>query len=371
MEAVLNNVPSAHRAFAIADASSVAFARRGAVDAAHEVGLGETDRGRVALVVTEAATNILKHARQGEILVRGLPAAEPDRFGSYAGASGVAGIELFALDNGPGIADLSAAFSDGHSSTGTPGTGLGAIRRLSDELSVYSQPGSGTAIRALIQTGGQDTGRSDTLDIGMIGVCYPGETVSGDAWAIDSGTQDLTLLVVDGLGHGIEAHRAAAGAVGILRTSAGRPPAELIERMHEGLRPTRGAAVAIARIDLAAASVSFAGVGNISACVLDEQEASFDPAGRTRGDSPSRSRQLVSHNGIVGHTLRKTQEFKAAWPRGGMLVMHSDGVGTRWDVARYPGLSHRPAALIAAVLYRDFSRRRDDATVVVVKANHV
>ncbi len=232
MEAVLNNVPSAHRAFAIADASSVAFARRGAVDAAHEVGLGETDRGRVALVVTEAATNILKHARQGEILVRGLPAAEPDRFGSYAGASGVAGIELFALDNGPGIADLSAAFSDGHSSTGTPGTGLGAIRRLSDELSVYSQPGSGTAIRALIQTGGQDTGRSDTLDIGMIGVCYPGETVSGDAWAIDSGTQDLTLLVVDGLGHGIEAHRAAAAAVGILRTSAGRPPAELIERMH-------------------------------------------------------------------------------------------------------------------------------------------
>ncbi|CAB3778922.1 ATP-binding SpoIIE family protein phosphatase [Pararobbsia alpina] len=371
MEAVLNNVPFAHRAFAIADASSVAFARRGAVDAAREVGLSETNAGRVALVVTEAATNILKHAGQGEILVRGLHTAEPDPFGSYAGASGVAGVEVFALDNGPGIGDLNAAFADGHSSTGTPGTGLGAIRRLSDELSVYSQAGIGTAIRALVQTGSQDPARSGTLDIGMIGVCYPGETVCGDAWAINTDTQGLTLLVVDGLGHGVDAHRAAASAVGILQLNPGRPPAELLERMHDALRPTRGAAGAVARIDLAAATVTFAGIGNISGCVIAEHDAGFDPAGRTRGAGTSPSRQLVSHNGIVGHTMRKTQEFTAPWPRGCMLVMHSDGIGTRWDVARYPGLSHRPAALIAAVLYRDFSRRHDDATVVVVKANHV
>jgi hypothetical protein len=116
--------------------------------------------------------------------------------------------------------------------------------------------------------------------------------------------------------------------------------------------------------------VTFAGIGNISACVIDEQDAGFDPAGRSRGGGSS-SRQLVSHNGIVGHAMRKTQEFTAPWPRGGMLVMHSDGIGTRWDIARYPGLSHRPAALIAAALYRDFTRRHDDATVVVVKANHV
>lgn len=371
MEAVLNNVPSAHRAFEIADASSVAFARRGAVDAAREVGLSETDAGRVALVVTEAATNILKHASRGEILVRGLPTTDPDRFASCAGASGVAGIEVFALDSGPGIVDLNAAFADGQSSTGTPGTGLGAIRRLSDELSVYSQASFGTAIRALVQTGGQDPARSNTIDIGMIGVCYPGETLCGDAWAVNTDAQGLTLLVVDGLGHGVDAHRAAASAVGILQLNPGRPPAELLERMHAALRPTRGAAAAVAHIDLAAASVTFAGIGNISACVIDERDAGFDPAGRSRGNGTSPSRQLVSHNGIVGHAMRKVQEFKAGWPRGGMLVMHSDGIGTRWDVARYPGLSHRPAALVAAVLYRDFSRRHDDATVVVVKANHI
>jgi anti-sigma regulatory factor (Ser/Thr protein kinase) len=357
-------------AFSIADASSVAFARRGAVDAARGVGLSETDAGRVALVVTETATNILKHAGQGEILVRGLVTSDPDRFGSYAGASGISGIEMFALDGGPGIANLNAAFADGHSSTGTPGTGLGAIRRLADELSIYSQPGNGTAIRALVQTGGQDLGPASTIDIGMVGVCYPGETLCGDAWAINTDPQSLTLLVVDGLGHGVDAHRAAASAVGALHSNPGRAPAELLEHMHEALRPTRGAAAAVARIDMAGASVTFAGIGNISACVLDEQDAGFDPAGRTSARGTSSSRQLVSHNGIVGHAMRKTQEFKTPWPRGGMLVMHSDGIATRWDIARYPGLSHRPAALIAAVLYRDFSRRHDDATVVVVKAIH-
>jgi anti-sigma regulatory factor (Ser/Thr protein kinase) len=371
MEAVLNNVPSAHQAFAIADASGVAYARRAAAEAARAVGLSETDTGRVALVVTEAATNILKHAGQGEILVRRVCVAEPDRFASYAGASGIAGIEIFALDSGPGIHDLNAAFADGQSSTGTSGTGLGAIQRLSDELSVYSQPGLGTVIRALVQTGGQDTTRSATIDIGMIGVCYPGEDVSGDAWAVNTDAQGLTLLVVDGLGHGVDAHRAAVGAAAILHANPGRPPGELIERMHEALRPTRGAAAAVARIDLAAASLTFAGIGNISGCVIGEQDAGFDPAGRTRSYADSPSRQLVSHNGIVGHAIRKVQEFTVAWPRGGMLVMHSDGIGTRWDLARYPGLSHRPAALIAATLYRDFTRRHDDATVVVVKANHV
>lgn len=373
MEAVLNNVPSDHTAFAIADASDIAFARRGAVEAARRVGLDETDAGRVALVVTEAATNILKHAGQGEILVRGLYAASADPYGGYPGASGVAGIELFALDNGPGIGDLQAAFADGHSSTGTPGNGLGAIRRLSDELSVYSQPDAGTAIRAFVQTGGTGSsppadGRSGPVEIGGVGVCYPGETMCGDAWALVADAKGLTLLVVDGLGHGPDAHRAAAGAIEVLQALPGRAPGELLERMHEALRPTRGAAAAVARIDLSAARVIFAGIGNISACVIDERDAGFNVSGRIRVPGSTQSRQLASHNGIVGHAMRKTQEFEADWPDGGMLVMHSDGLGTRWDIARYPGLSNQRAPLIAATLYRDFSRRRDDATVVVVKA---
>jgi hypothetical protein len=97
----------------------------------------------------------------------------------------------------------------------------------------------------------------------------------------------------------------------------------------------------------------FAGVGNIAASILDGNDR----------------RQMVSHNGIVGSNLRKVQEFVSPWSSGAMLIMHSDGLGSRWDLEHYPGLAMRHPSLIAAVLYRDFARKRDDVTVLVVREN--
>ncbi|HTJ93613.1 MAG TPA: ATP-binding SpoIIE family protein phosphatase [Pararobbsia sp.] len=356
----MNNVPSDHAAFAIADASSVAFARRGALDAARRIGLNDTDAGRVALIVTEAATNILKHAGHGEILVRELCTRT-----SLAAAATPDGVEIIALDQGPGIRDLHAALTDGMSSTGTPGNGLGAMHRLSNDFAIYSQPGTGTAMRAYVRhsMAAAPAFGPEAIDSGGIGVPYPGETVCGDAWTVLGDERGLTTLVIDGLGHGPDAHRAAKAGIEVVHTHRGRSPGELIERMHDALRPTRGAAAAVARIDFASGRVTFAGVGNISASVHGAQDGTV-PADATI----ARSRQLVSHNGIVGHTVRKIQEFEAAWSRNAMLVMHSDGVATRWQIEHYPGLANRSASLIAAMLYRDFARGRDDATVVVTKA---
>jgi hypothetical protein len=75
----------------------------------------------------------------------------------------------------------------------------------------------------------------------------------------------------------------------------------------------------------------------------------------------------VSHNGIVGHNMRKVQEFVVPCPPGALCIMHSDGIQTQWDLAAYPGLHARTPALIAAILMRDFIRRRDDAMVLVVR----
>ncbi|WP_175115452.1 ATP-binding protein, partial [Paraburkholderia solisilvae] len=147
METSLSGLRGMHASFDIADASSVAFARRGAGEAAQKCALNETDVGRLALIVTEAATNILKHAQHGEVLVRELP---PHGNGGAPGGSG--GVEVLAIDRGPGIADVRAAFDDGRSTVGTSGTGLGAIRRLSDELSIYSQPRLGTIVRAAVRS---------------------------------------------------------------------------------------------------------------------------------------------------------------------------------------------------------------------------
>ncbi|WP_322029436.1 ATP-binding protein [Paraburkholderia sp. J76] len=356
-----------HRSFEIGDASSVAYARRGAAEAARVAALGETDAGRLAIVLTEAATNILKHAGHGELLVRPLEGA----------------VELIALDSGPGMADVRAALTDGHSTAGTPGTGLGAIRRLSNQFAVYSQPGAGTVLRALVQKSGGNGAQASFggPEIGAVCVPYPGEEVCGDGWLaqVDPSGLSLSLALADGLGHGAEAHVAASAALDVLRRRAGLAPAALMELSHAAMRHTRGAALALVRIDLARGALAFCGTGNISAAAYGagrpterglaarHPAARHSPEGQTH-QAERESYQIVSRNGIVGHTMRGTQEFELTWGENAILVLHSDGIGTRWDLASWPGLANQPAALIAAVLYRDFTRRRDDATVVVVRA---
>ncbi|MBI0325515.1 ATP-binding protein [Burkholderia plantarii] len=374
MENPLSGLRAAHASFEISDPSAVAFARRGAGDIARRGLSGETDLGRVALIVTEAATNILKHAKHGELLVRELP-----QHGPPSGTPAGGGVELIALDNGPGIIDVRAAFEDGYSNTGTPGTGLGAIRRLSDELAVYSQPGLGTVVRATVRArgvggGGATAAAVQGLDIGGVCVPYPGEAVSGDGWGIEVDGAGLVVTVADGLGHGPDAHVAATCAIDIAHRNPGLEPGRLMHAMHDALRATRGAAVAITRLDAARTGLSFAGVGNIAASLwgggrpLAMPRSVGRPAPDDAGSRGEReSWQLASRNGIVGHAMRDAQEIAARWQDGAMLILHSDGIGTRWDLTAYPGLRLQPAAVIAAVLYRDFSRRRDDATVVVVK----
>lgn len=367
MESTLDGAPAsaggAHRSFEIGDASGVAFARRGAAEAARIAALNETDAGRLAIVLTEAATNMLKHAGHGELLVRPLDGA----------------VEVIALDRGPGMADVSAALTDGHSTAGTPGTGLGAIRRLSNQIAIYSQPGAGTVLRALVhKSGAAPRTAPGGPEIGGVCVPYPGEEVSGDGWQAQPDPDGFTLAVADGLGHGAEAHVASVAALDVLRRRPGLAPAALMELSHAALRPTRGAALALVRLDLTRGALAFCGTGNISAVAYgmgrpvggraSESSAAHHAAPGAASASPRASYQLVSRNGIVGHTMRGTLEFELAWSENALLILHSDGIGTRWDLDAWPGLANQPAVLIAAVLYRDFARGRDDATVVVVRA---
>ncbi|HVQ76878.1 MAG TPA: ATP-binding SpoIIE family protein phosphatase [Candidatus Binatia bacterium] len=320
----------------VADTSHVGAARRCAADLGRSLGFGETDTGRVALVVTEAATNLVRHAGGGELLLQGL---EHD---------GARGLRIMALDRGPGLTSVAEAMRDGFSQGGTPGTGLGAIRRLSSEFDLYSSPGGGVALAAAIWP----APRADDswgLRVGGVNVPYPGEDVSGDDWDLNAGPGRLALLVSDGLGHGAAAAAASALARETFRRHAAQAPGAVLQRIHAALRATRGAAAAIAEIDRARATVRFAGVGNIAASIV---------AGGT-------SRSLVSHHGTLGHDVRRIQEFTYEWPAGALLVLHSDGLVSHWTLDRYPGLAARHPWLVAGVLYRDFRRGRDDISVVV------
>ncbi|HAA29686.1 MAG TPA: serine/threonine protein kinase [Cyanobacteria bacterium UBA8553] len=331
-------------ALPISESSQVGEARRKAIAFASRLGFNETARGKVGLVVTEVANNLAQHAQDGVLVLQSLE------------KNNIAGVEILALDKGPGFDNIKECLQDGFSTAGTSGTGLGAMMRLSNFFDIYSLPQVGTAILAHLWASPLPLNQPrDNLQLGAVYLPKTGEEVSGDAWASAHSDHRSLLLVADGLGHGPHAANASLEAVRIFRENLHRSPKEIIEIAHAALRKTRGAAVAIALIDFEHQTVCFAGVGNIAATIL----------------STERNRSLVSHNGTVGHEVRKIQEFIYPWPKGGLLVMHSDGLGTQWRLDRYPGLFTRHPSLIAGVLYRDFKRGRDDVAVLVAREENL
>jgi len=320
--------------FGIAHASDVAAARRAAQKVADALGFDEVRAGRVAIIVTEAATNILKHAGEGQLVVMHAQAGAP-------------GIDVLAIDNGPGIANLEASILDGVSTAGTAGTGLGALRRQADEFDVWTARGRGSAFFMRVWQGTAPP--PSGFEVGALFLPLAGEEECGDGWAAAVDADGATLLGVDGLGHGPDAASAARAAIGVLHGRVVEDPVEVLHAAHRALRISRGAALSVARIDPAAGTVRFAGIGNVAGIVVD-------------GDA---RRALVSHNGIVGHNMRKVQEFTVPFGPDALCVLHSDGVQTQWSLADYPGLAMRTPLLVAGVLMRDFIRRRDDAMVLV------
>lgn len=328
------------RAIPVRDGSQVSEARRGAVALAKGIGFGEEDSGRLAIIATELATNLIKHGGGGELLI-----------GTYDDRTGM-GVECLALDKGPGIPDVGLALRDGHSTAGSSGTGLGAILRGSHVSEIYSRPGLGTAVLVRVQQGRPANAKAGLEPVlGAVNLPMPGETACGDAWCVKANPNGFGLFVADGLGHGPIAAEASHAAVGVFLKEHARPPGELLQAMHVALKSTRGAAVGVAAIDFDAGEVVFAGAGNIFGALVTETGV----------------RRMVSHNGTAGHVIKRIQEFRYPFEGVPLIVLCSDGLGTSWDLSAYPGLAQRHPTLIAGVLYRDFNRGRDDVTVLVVR----
>ncbi len=325
----------------VSESSQTGEARRKVLAFAEERGMDESRRGSVALATTEMATNLVKHAGRGHILVQRMEAREDS------------GLRVISVDKGPGISDLSKALSDGHSTAGSLGTGLGAIKRLSDAFEVYSPPGCGTVMSAEFWQRKHPVIQQPDLQIAVVSEPIHGEDLCGDGWGIRALADTTILMVVDGLGHGILASEAAREAERILATGGKDSLLDILRDTHDALKKTRGAALGLAKIDTHKGLLTFAGVGNIGASIV--------VAGS--------SRSVASHNGIVGQVMERAQEFSYPWNANSILVMHSDGLATRWSLDSYPGIWNKTPSTIAAILHRDFSRGRDDVTVLVAKAS--
>lgn len=324
-----------HKAIAITDRSSVGEARRVSIAVAQRLGFEEGRRSDIGIVATEAATNILMHAATGELLIC------PFSHGNAAW------LDIMALDSGPGIRNVDRAMEDGFSSTGTAGQGLGAIERLSDSASLYSQPEKGTAYWSRFVCGGSEPASA----AGVVNIPVHGENACGDGFVIHTDSSRSMYMVVDGLGHGAGASEAAAEAVATFNRHSQERLIDIVARCHDALKKTRGAAMSIAAVNHERQTVTYVGVGNVSATLITGTAA----------------RNLPSQNGTLGLVLpRVPQEYTYPFEQNTSLLMYSDGLSTKANLGSYPGLQSRHPALIAGILYRDFGRKRDDATALFV-----
>jgi anti-sigma regulatory factor (Ser/Thr protein kinase) len=341
--------PQDMRWIRVADASAVPACRQAVQVLAERLQFPATRTGQLALAVTEAASNLHKHAEQGSLLLC------VNRDGPQPG------IDLVTIDAGPGLRGVSAAVRDGHSTAGTLGIGLGAIKRLADFSDLYSAPGHSTALAArfrAVLAGG--TTPPDPAELGGVarppqppwaGLLRPitGETECGDAYGATWAGGMMTAVLCDGLGHGpLAAAAAAVGVAAVLDDPAGEPAA-LLERVHRRMSGTRGGAVGIVRTGGQLAR--FAGLGNVAASIV----------------SGGQRRSMISIPGIAGHQARTIRQFEYETPPGAAVILHSDGISNRWEAAALPGIEARDPLLIAAVLLAAAGIHRDDAGVLVLK----
>lgn len=321
--------------FPIFHQADVGEARRAVRGAALRAGFDEGDAERAAIVITECGSNIVHHAGEGSIIVSKLPGREP-------------ALEIIASDSGPGIPNLPRALQDGHSTAGTPGVGLGGIIRQSDYFDAYSEEGEGTLVMARIVRGHAEL---EEPFRSLSSICLPrhGEEVSGDAWAAVPSGDSIRVMVTDGLGHGVAAAEASIEAVRRFRQTIGEPLPESMRLIHEALRPTRGAAISIAEIR--DQKLVYCGLGNVRGIVVSEDD----------------TRSLVSMNGTAGHRAGRIDTFSYDCPDDATLIIHSDGLKSKWKLEDFRGLGVRHPAVIAGALIRDCERRTDDVCVFVWK----
>ena len=330
----------------IIEPSQAGEARRLAATLAGRLGLSATSQGKIALIVTELAGNLVRHATGGEMIVQAIRSRSRS------------GIEVLAIDRGPGLGDFDRCLADGYSTSRTPGNGLGAVARLADEFDYHSVPGQGSVISARCWIAGP---------ISPAPSCPPNRVLIWESFVCRWRARLNAAMPGRSPSQCPARPRSSWPTVWATVPRRPRRPARpsprfdwtrRAHRAHTWRRSTRrsggtrGAAIAVVTVRRDARAVCFAGVGNISGTV-------YDGSGQHRG--------LTSHNGTVGGNIHKVQEFVVPWFAGDTLVLHSDGLTSQWTLQSQALLRSKTPGVIAATLYRDYRRDRDDVTVLVAR----
>jgi len=327
-----------HRLIALPNRTYQAVVRSEIKKIAASVGFSSKRMAEFEIVISEITSNIVKHTTKGaEILVKIIAGQNP-------------GIEIISIDAGPGMESVSNMMEDGISSTNTLGNGLGAIKRLSDEFDVFSMKDWGTVLLSRVFGKKPEPGKKN-IETGIIMLAKEGEVLCGDDYHYTIKGNSIRMAVCDGLGHGKDAHQAAEQCLKIFADNSLLPPSEQIKVVHAGAKRTRGAVMYITQIDFSNKQVTYCGVGNITSKIITASKAKY----------------CTSYNGIVGHSIPNTiNNHSVQCNKNDLFVIHSDGLSSRWDLQKFPGILKHDRSIIAAVLYKDFCRKTDDVTVAVI-----
>lgn len=336
-----------HYRFTVPDRSFASLTKKDITRLAESFALSEAAVGKVNIIVSEMLSNLEKHTLHGgELLVKAI--GKPIR-----------GIELISLDQGPGMSDPDRMMEDGVSTYGSAGEGLGAIKRQADVFDLYSQPQVGTVIVAQVYKNNRTSPPKRRYEVGNIMVPKPKEIDCGDGYAIIHHEHGAYLLALDGLGHGTHAQEAAQLAVKTYCDTPISDPAVALRAIHNSIRRTRGAVGFAANLDVVQNKFSYCGIGNIAGKLFSTDSSLVNMP----------YKNVISYNGILGHNIPGSFNNQTLeWNRNKVLIVHSDGLKSRWDLSRYPNLHRHLPTTMAAVLYKDYSRHTDDTLVLVCKA---
>ena len=335
--------------------ADVGVCRRKSVSLASKLGFDDVKTGEVAILVSELVTNVLKHGGgKGRIIICYLK-TEDDR----------KAIEIFCCDSGKGILNPGQALNDGFSVKNTLGIGLGTIRRFSDIFEIGQQITDSSTIidsntlsenkhcirivKWLPETRWLGSNRS--IITGAASRCVPGETLNGDAYVVHHLSPTKTIAaVIDGLGHGKEAHLASNIIKEQLLLKSELPLSDLVKYIHQASRGTRGAVIGIVFINTDISKVYFVGIGNIEGFIV----------------TATGKKNLISFGGILGHRIRTPQVFEFPYQKGDTICLFSDGINSRWNIndINWKELPQNNADF----LINNYSRLNDDATVLII--NH-
>jgi anti-sigma regulatory factor (Ser/Thr protein kinase)/serine/threonine protein phosphatase PrpC len=307
-------------------------------------GFDESTSEEIALAANELASNLARHAQGGQLTLG--PVTEGGRIG----------IQIESLDRGPGIPDVEQAMTDGFSTLSGLGCGLGAVNRLMDEFTISSREAAPAGTYIVCKRWlREDTKPADPcpLEFGGASRACPSMTMNGDAFAIKRWSTNALVAVIDGLGHGQYAHRAAQAARHYVDTHFDQALDAIFRGVGRTCRGTRGVVMALAKFKFGGNGVRFcfASVGDVEARLF----------------GGSRPEHFIVRRGILGGNAPNASVTEHRWEAGNLLVLHSDGLTRHWGLEDFPGLSREPATAIAQRLLSALATKHDDATVVVVR----